>query len=170
MRFGLLRLIIAFIFALQVTSILLITAEEKNVNFIKNTSCSESYYQLCHHDVKCARVVQDNYFFPENINELHEIARKGMATRLSYGGPTILDINTGYIRDSNGLDNLFNRDEQFFSAKDFENYGNIIKKLKNLVSSTFGIDENSVYFTAPTFITRLDGNSTWEPQGTFTHV
>ncbi len=93
-----------------------------------------------------------------------------MATRLSYGGPTILDINTGYIRDSNGLDNLFNRDEQFFSAKDFENYGNIIKKLKNLVSSTFGLDENSVYFTAPTFITRLDGNSTWEPQGTFTHV
>ncbi len=41
------------------------------------------------------------------IQSLLDIAKKGMKQRSSIGGPTILDINTGYIRDSLGLENLF---------------------------------------------------------------
>ena len=89
-----------------------------------------------------------------------------MAQRPRLGGPTILDINTGYIRDSAGLDNLFVREQQLFTAEDFEHYGNIIRKLKSTVMETFKLSE--LYFTAPTFITRLDGSSSWQPVGAFT--
>lgn len=87
-----------------------------------------------------------------------------MSTRENtYGGPTILDINTGFIRDSNGVENLFTRDNDIYSSDDFNHYGRIIKKLKDIVSSTFKLDIDNLYFTAPTFITRLDGNSSWSP-------
>jgi hypothetical protein len=69
----------------------------------------------------------------------------------------------GYVRDSNGLDNLFLRDEAVYSDEDFQHYGSVIQRLKDQVMATFGLTE--LYFTAPTFITRLDGRSSWEPQG-----
>jgi hypothetical protein len=72
------------------------------------------------------------------------------------------------VRDSNGLDNLFLRDTAVFSDEDFEHYGSIIGRLKDHVMKTFDITE--LYFTAPTFITRLDGRESWEPQGTFQYL
>jgi hypothetical protein len=83
------------------------------------------------------------------------------------GGPTILDINTGFLRDSAGLQNLFVEDNDVFEPQDFEIYGRIINRLRSLVSSTFG---QTVYFTAPTFITRLDGRPEWSPQGMFCFI
>jgi hypothetical protein len=56
---------------------------------------------------KCGRRVIDGVFSPSDVQPLLEIAKKGMRQRESIGGPTILDINTGYIRDSLGLENLF---------------------------------------------------------------
>jgi hypothetical protein len=93
---------------------------------------------------------------------LHAIVEKGMSTRPSLGGPTILDINTGYIRDTAGLENLFSKSQDVYSDEDFAHYAKIITKLKETVSQTFGISE--LYFTAPTFITRLDGTKQWEPR------
>lgn len=87
-----------------------------------------------------------------------------MSYRPAMGGPTILDINTGFIRDSDGLDNLFSHPQDIYTSEDFSHYGRIIHRLKDIVASTFGIDD--LFFTAPTFITRLDGNSSWNPQGT----
>jgi hypothetical protein len=82
-------------------------------------------------------------------------------------GPTILDINTGYLRDTDGLDNLFHTEmkkNSIYSVDDFTHYGNIIRKLKDLVMDTFNVKE--LYFTSPTFITRLRAlDSTWEPKG-----
>ena len=86
-----------------------------------------------------------------------------MSLRPALGGPTILDINTGYIRDTIGLENLFSRSQSTYSSEDFSHYGAIIKKLKDLVVETFHISD--LHFTAPTFITRLDGNSSWAPEG-----
>jgi hypothetical protein len=85
-----------------------------------------------------------------------------MSLRDDAGGPTILDINTGFLRDTNGMQNLFMENSDIFSSEDFEHYGSIIKRLKALVETTF---QTEVHFTAPTFITRLDGRSSWEPQG-----
>ena len=111
----------------------------------------------------CRRKVVDGIFSGDDIDALLEIAKKGLDKREGVrGGPSIVDINTGYIRDSNGLVNMFASDESVYTSEDFRVYGSIIKRLKEEVESTF---ENVVtYFTAPTFITRLDGNSSWEPQ------
>ena len=113
---------------------------------------------------KCSRHVLDGVFEEEDITVLHSIAEKGMSSRgESKGGPTILDINTGFIRDSKGLENLFTRDAdaKIFTDEDFGHYGKIISKLKETVMTTMGTE--NLYFTAPTFITRLDGNSDWAP-------
>eukprot|EP00602_Paraphysomonas_sp_CaronLab_P009781 CAMPEP_0185026834 /NCGR_PEP_ID=MMETSP1103-20130426/11351_1 /TAXON_ID=36769 /ORGANISM="Paraphysomonas bandaiensis, Strain Caron Lab Isolate" /LENGTH=265 /DNA_ID=CAMNT_0027560553 /DNA_START=73 /DNA_END=870 /DNA_ORIENTATION=+ len=124
--------------------------------------CMAPYNTLCaSFTQECSRVVLDGAFSERDITDLRDIAAKGMSARESMGGPTILDINTGFLRDTNGVQNLFTESNEVFSSSDFEKYGNIIRHLKNLVSSTFGAE---VYFTAPTFITRLDGRSSWNPQ------
>ena len=64
-----------------------------------------------------------------------------------------------------GIQNLFDNESSTFSYSElhFTHYGSIIKKLKAKVEATFGIRE--LYFTAPTFITRLDGQKDWNPTG-----
>lgn len=108
----------------------------------------------------CKRRVVDGLFTTEDISTLRQIAEKGMSTRENVGGPTILDINTGFIRDSLGLDNLFALPNDLFSVEDFRHYASIIQTLKDAVMQTF--DLSSLYFTAPTFITRLDATKDWE--------
>jgi predicted 2-oxoglutarate/Fe(II)-dependent dioxygenase YbiX len=112
---------------------------------------------------KCLRRVTDGLFTSKDIDRLHEIVEKGMSQRSALGGPTILDINTGYIRDTMGLENLFSRSEEIYTQEDFTHYGSIIRRLKDSVMETFSVSD--LYFTAPTFITRLDGNSSWNPEG-----
>lgn len=137
-------------------------------NFRQNNSCNEESASLRSKFPSCApsscdRIVLDGVFSHDDVAKLKEIAVKGMATRTSKGGPTILDLNTGYIRDSAGLINLFVNHNSLFSAEDFAAYGSIILRLKALVQSSFGADE--LFFTAPTFITRIDGRADWQPQG-----
>lgn len=113
----------------------------------------------------CKRKIIDDIFSEDDIDILHSIAEKGMATRESVGGPTILDINTGYIRDSRGLDNLFMKSSAVYASDDFAHYGRIIHKLRQVVMDSFSLEK--VYFTAPTFITRLDSSKNWKPQGKY---
>ena len=135
-----------------------------HVYFRQNNSCSSmdiSGFSSCA-PKSCDRVVIDGLFESADVTALRAIAEKGMATRENKGGPTILDLNTGYIRDSDGLENLFYSRQGFFSAEEFEVYGRIIARLKSFVENAF---QTTVFFTAPTFITRLDGREDWKPQG-----
>lgn len=138
-------------------------------NYFRNVSCL-SFSKKVKGSPKCmpqsdhcGRKVIDGLFTDSEIQSLHDIASKGMSQRPVLGGPTILDINTGYIRDTAGLENLFQKENDIYSSADFSNYAAIISRLKSVVESTFGIEE--LFFTAPTFITRLDGRSEWKPAG-----
>ena len=108
---------------------------------VDNRKCQANY---------CARYVVDGEFSASEVKNLLLIADKGMAQREDVGGPTILDINTGYLRDSNGLENLFYRQQDLFSPAEFQHYGDMILRLKNILEVTFGIED--LYFTAPTFM------------------
>ena len=114
---------------------------------------------------QCGRRVVDGLFSVEDINHLKSIVEKGMQTRPKHGGPTILDINTGFIRDTKGLDNLFAKANarEIYSEEDFTHYGTIISRLREAVMNHFHLSVLS--FTTPTFITRLDGNASWSPDG-----
>ena len=139
----------------------MITAVE-SVDYKASVSCKTSFPSSACHTEYCGRRVVDGLFSSNDIKNLHHIVEKGMSYRSSNGGPTILDINTGYIRDTNGLENLFFQAQDVFSEDDFAHYGRIIAKLKETVATTFDLKE--LYFTAPTFITRLDGTETWQPK------
>ena len=84
-------------------------------------------------------------------------------TFLSVLLPSVSRTHLGYIRDTAGLENLFQRKTDIYTPADFAHYGGIIAKLKATVMETFSISD--LFFTAPTFITRLDGNSSWAPEG-----
>ena len=96
----------------------------------------------------CKRTVKDDIFSEEEIMQLRAIATKGYATRgEGEGGPTILDINTGYIRDPAGLENLFSREgaETIFHPEDFALYGKVIAKLRSEVVSVTGAKVGRVH-------------------------
>ena len=80
----------------------------------------------------CKRFISDGVFSMDDIAILRAIATKALKTRSDndVGGPTIIDINTGYMRDTIGLKNLFAGETQVFDDVDFSHYGRIIKKLK----------------------------------------
>jgi hypothetical protein len=40
-------------------------------------------------------------------------------------------------------------------------YGDVVERLRAFVQASFGLD--FLYFTAPTFITRLIGSAAWRP-------
>ena len=110
----------------------------------------------------CKRIIRDGMFTDDEVAALKAIAVKGMAKRVSLGGPTILDINSGHLRDTAGLINLFDERSNFsYTAEEFSTYGNIIRKLKSILETTFEIQ--NLMFTAPTFITRLEGKTGWQP-------
>ena len=63
---------------------------------------------------------------------------------------------------------MFSQDSAVFSAEDFGHYGRIIRGLRQSVANSFGLDEGDIFFTAPTFITRIDESARWTVQGTST--
>ena len=118
----------------------------------------------CHPEGECKRVVQDGFVNAQEVAQLRAIAAKGMAGRPSLGGPTIMDINTGYVRDDQGVVNLFDEKQPpRFEQADFTLYKAVIERIRQRVMAEFGTSE--LFFTAPTFITRLVGNASWAPAG-----
>ena len=156
------------------SSLDIVTSAETLVSsvIVNKTCMSNVKYEgsnQCTHPKSCGRYVLDDFVDADDVNRLRDIAQKGLDFRNGKGvestpaaGPTIIDINTGYIRDSNGLINAFTNDNNIYDVADFDHYGRIIKKLKIKVEEVFGIQD--VYFTAPTFITHIRGAEDWEPQ------
>ena len=141
---------------------------DERVNILLNTTCHRetATFPRCEASGNnCAFMVKDGMFEDWVPGRILEIANKGFMTRPLVGGPGLVDVNTGYIRDSGGLDNLFskmNEGADIFTSDDFAVYGRTITTLKESIEELFGLEE--LFFTAPTFITRLDGRSDWEPK------
>lgn len=140
--------------------------------------------------------MRDSFATPEEVMELRAIAEIGMANRSRLGGPTIMDVNTGYVKDGQGLVNIYQQDRKSppiprFTAEQFALYrryvcaieralssqwstrtiiltgdgrpgpDRTIEKIRLALMAEFNLDV--LYFTAPTFITRLVGNASWSP-------
>ena len=156
-----------FCFFISLTKARIIYVTDKS-DILLNTTCvasNDPFPKCLAREGNCAFLVKDGVFDDEIPAKLLSVAEKGFSMRETVGGPTILDINTGFLRDSNGLVNLFAKMEEgasIYTTEDFTVYGSVINQLKRTVEGLFGLEE--LYFTAPTFITRLDGRSSWEPQ------
>lgn len=130
----------------------------------------------------CRRVVADGFVTREENDALLRIARKGMAysnAAAEFGGPTIMDINSGFVRDQDGMINMYapqqvadpsakphdRRGEPrvHFSDEEYGLYKRTIQRIRQKIIDEFDLEE--LYFTAPTFITREVGNAThWAPK------
>ncbi|EGZ20376.1 hypothetical protein PHYSODRAFT_350543 [Phytophthora sojae] len=143
-----------------------------------NVTCSplrewETFVPGCHqeNETLCGRAVIDNFVTPKQVTQLREIAEAGMKGRSKLGGPTIMDINTGFVRDSEGLVNIYQPESKVpdenkpgvkrFTKKQFDLYRGVVEKIRLAVMKEFDLDV--LYFSAPTFITRLIGNESWTP-------
>ena len=114
----------------------------------------------------CDRVVIDDWLPPAEIDALRDIARRGAAAAdaaAAAGGPTIVDINSGFVMAPGArLVNLYQSKRKPFGSEDYELYRSVIRRLKAEVEAAFP-RASALYFTAPTFLTRLSGeNATWE--------
>ncbi len=58
------------------------------------------------HTKKCKRVFEDGFVSSEDIEILLSIIKQGVASRSVAGGPTIMDLNSGFVRDGDGVINL----------------------------------------------------------------
>ena len=123
----------------------------------------------------CKRVVYDGFVTDAEVEELLEIASIGMKDSFDLGGPTILDINTGYVRDPSGkLRTLYNnnnnkdgqqqQEQSPYSKHHYDLYRDVIERIRLEVQKTFSI--SNLHFTAPTFITREIGSleNNWIPE------
>ncbi|CAK4726278.1 hypothetical protein LEN26_015056 [Aphanomyces euteiches] len=130
-----------------------------------NVTCSNQYnpfIQGCHKRSKCGRALRDNFVSQDVVQQLRDIADHGMQGRSTLGGPTIMDINTGYVKDGNGLINLYRQNPPVkFTTEQYTLYRDVIEKIRRAVMEEFQL--SSLHFTAPTFLTRLIGNESWTP-------
>ena len=136
-------------------------------DFFKDVACHATVQADGCWPQSCSRQVIDGYFSDEDIASLKVIVNKGLSQSALEpgGGPSIFDLNTGFVRTPKGVENIFSaKHDNVFTAQDFAVYRDIITRLKELVKSRMGIA--TLYFTAPTFVTRLDATDpTWEPAG-----
>eukprot|EP00743_Colponemidia_sp_Colp-15_P004470 GILK01004820.1.p1 GENE.GILK01004820.1~~GILK01004820.1.p1 ORF type:complete len:308 (+),score=33.06 GILK01004820.1:48-971(+) len=123
----------------------------------------EPFFEGCHPTV-CKRLVVDKLVSDEEVARLLELTERGMQGRSKLGGPTILDIGTGFVRDGDGMVKLYESTagKQLFSDDDFKFYASVLERIRQRLISEYNLSH--LYFTAPTFIARLVGNETWSPK------
>jgi hypothetical protein len=107
---------------------------------------------------KCDRMVSDDFATEEEVSTLITIAEKGMA--MGGGGvlgPTIMDVNSGWVLPAGSHQPLgIYRKGPLFSDAEYGVYRSVSARLKEHIEREFGL--GVLYFTAPTFITRLVSN------------
>jgi hypothetical protein len=126
------------------------------------------------HPKNCARLEFPEFADLETINVLKTIALKAISIGRKgkqVAGPTIVDINAGYLRDMDGLVNIYTEAgsieaaSQIFTLEEYGLYRAVIDRIRATVSHHFGLPERYPIFTAPTFITRILYDPGWRPEG-----
>ena len=112
------------------------------------------------HGKSCGRVIIDNFITTNEVNRLIEIAEVLMQNKKTSGGPVIADINTGFVFDSDGLENIYQKENNYLQNDDYILYHQVTEKLQYRIMEEFQI--TNLHLTSPTFITRIIGNPSWK--------
>ena len=120
--------------------------------------------------VRCGRHVSDGQVASrEEAAALLAMMRRAFARSRKpddSAGPTLADINSGLLRDSeSGVVRLFRGAEAVhFSAAEFGLYRTVFERARAEVARVFGLDDGALFFTAPTFVTRIKGSADYVPE------
>jgi len=137
--------------------------------------CSQQYEEGdtgliagCHPE-RCGRAVFDNFISKAEVQQLREIVAAGMtyaSNEAQLGGPSIMDINSGFIKFPDGMANMYKPEDKkpkaTFSAAQYELYRTVMERIRLQVAKEF--QAGQLFLTAPTFVTREVGNSSWQPK------
>jgi hypothetical protein len=131
------------------------------------------FHSECHPKT-CKRLEFPSFVDAETIEGLKTIARKAIYVGRqgeNVAGPTIVDINAGYLRDMDGLVNIYTEAgsvadaTNIFTLDEYALYRDVIERIRSTVSKHFGLPSKYPVFTAPTFITRILYDPAWRPKG-----
>mmetsp|Transcript_17514 Transcript_17514/g.28351 ORF Transcript_17514/g.28351 Transcript_17514/m.28351 type:complete len:293 (+) Transcript_17514:90-968(+) len=115
------------------------------------------------HMPKAYRHVEDGFLSDGEADILLKMVERGMGIRDKVGGPTILDVNSGYLKDGDGLVNIYQASNRVeFSKEEYEVYANMFDRIREKIMQVNGL--SSLYFTAPTFVARTVGSPDWHPK------
>lgn len=113
----------------------------------------------------CGRHWEDDFVSPEDVATLRAMVQRGFARSSRTVGPTILDANTGFMRDDT-LQNIYRRqrlkgseevlEPVDFTSDQFAVYGGVFTRIHARLKEVFNI--STLHFTAPTFVTRILGS------------
>lgn len=70
-----------------------------------------------------------------------------------------MDLNAGLARSTLGVRKVY--PAVSYSQTEFDVYRAVFDKIRNAIKQYFGL--GNVWFTAPTFVARLNGEAGWEP-------
>lgn len=126
----------------------------------------------------CRRHVEDGFVTPTEASQLLRMVTAGFARSVATAGPTILDVNTGFLRDADsGVVNIYRNGTPSagagadasrslavsFSEADRALYRDVIERIRQRVVGVFNLT-GRLAFTAPTFVTRIIGDPGWAPE------
>ena len=129
---------------------------------------NKGFVEGCHPKV-CNRLIYDDFLDEKGVTKLTNMANKAINAGRGGGerpGPTIVDINSGFMRDDEGLVMIYEgaEGEALFTAEEYKFYGDVIERIRRTVGAENGLDEGFPVFTAPTFITRIKYDADWRPR------
>ncbi|KAM9831770.1 2-oxoglutarate and iron-dependent oxygenase domain-containing protein 3 [Neosynchiropus ocellatus] len=126
--------------------------------------CSEDYenykrYPSCTPQ-KCGRAVTDSVVTREEAQVLRRLAERGLALAGSDGGASILDLHSGALSMGKQFVNIYryfgDQVKDVFTLEDFQLYKEVRKRIQAIIAETFGLDQNLMHLTKPTFFSRIN--------------
>jgi hypothetical protein len=119
----------------------------------------------------CRRYFADNLISSEEVARLRAMMDKAFAFSTATAGPAIVDIHSGYLRDTR-LVQIYNdftdaagvtHPAIAFDESELQLYNSTFTRIRSELIRVFGLSE--LFFTAPTFVTRIIGSEEWQPRG-----
>ncbi|CAM9449867.1 unnamed protein product, partial [Choristocarpus tenellus] len=124
----------------------------------------------------CGRLAVHRFIPHEAVGRLVSMAERGMVacgedvrSGPGGGGPCIMDVNSGFVRGERGVANIFSPSGTedgpplvSYTQEEYTFYRDTIESIRLRVMEAFGLE--FLKFTAPTFITRIQGRQEWRPQ------
>ena len=105
---------------------------------------------------RCGRAVNDGLITNKDAHALLKLAKKGLAKSTSTGGASIIDLHSGALSSGQNFINLYKSYPDLYQPDDFVVYRRVKDQIKEYIAEHFEIDPNGLYFTHPTFFSRLE--------------
>ncbi|XP_037959568.1 2-oxoglutarate and iron-dependent oxygenase domain-containing protein 3-like [Teleopsis dalmanni] len=106
---------------------------------------------------KCGRFITDKLIEAAEGEILLDLARSILTKYNSSGGASVLDLHTGALSFGEGFINAYDIEDlkDAFKEEHFNVFNLVRRKIKRAIAEHFGISNANLYFTYPTFFSRL---------------